>query len=92
MKANRSTGIDKISVRLLQEAGTTILNFQPYIINLSIKTGIFPEDCKIARVTPIYKSDDLAECANYRPISVISKVANTYQKLIFNRLISFVSA
>ena len=56
MKANRSAGIDKISVRLMQGAGSTILESLHYIFNLSINTGIFPDDWKIARATPIYKS------------------------------------
>ena len=91
MKANTSAGIDKISVRLLQEAGTTILESLHYIFNLSIKTGIFPEDWKTARVTPIYKSDDKTECGNYRPISVISNVAKIFEKLIYNQLLAFLN-
>ena len=91
MKAKRSAGIDKISVRLLQEAGTTILESLHYIFNLSIKTGIFPEDWKTARVTPIYKSDGKAECGNYRPISVISNVAKIFEKLIYNQLLVFLN-
>ena len=91
MKAKRSAGIDKISVQLLQEAGTTILESLHYIFNLSIKSGIFPEDWKTARVTPIYKSDDKAECGNYRPISVISNVAEIFEKLIYNQLLVFLN-
>ena len=91
MKAKTSADIDKISVRLLQEAGTTILESLHYIFNLSIKTGIFPEDWKTARVTPIYKSDDKAECGNYRPISVISNVAKIFEKLIYNQLLAFLN-
>jgi hypothetical protein len=56
---------------------------------LSINTGIFPDDWKIARSTPIYKSDDKAECGNYRPISVISNVAKIFEKLIYNQLLAF---
>jgi hypothetical protein len=91
MKANRSAGIDKISVRLIQGAGGTILESLHYIFNLSINTGIFPDDWKIARATPIYKSDDKAECGNYRPISVISNVAKIFEKLIYNQLLTFLN-
>jgi hypothetical protein len=59
MKTCKSAGIDKISVKLIQAAGKTILKSLKDIFNLSFNTGIFPDDWKIARVTPIYKSDRL---------------------------------
>jgi hypothetical protein len=58
MKTCKSAGIDKISVKLIQAAGKTILKSLKNIFNLSLKTGIFPNDWKIARVMPIYKCDN----------------------------------
>ena len=75
MKTCKSAGTDKISVKLIQAAGRTILNSLKNIFNLSLNTGIFPDVWKIARVTPIFKSDDKTDCGNYRPISIISNVA-----------------
>jgi hypothetical protein len=39
------------------------------IFNLSLCTGNFPSKFKLARVTPLYKSGDIADMNNYRPIS-----------------------
>ena len=39
-----------------------------YICNLSLKTGIFPDYLKIAKVLPFYKSGLLNEVSNYRPV------------------------
>jgi hypothetical protein len=50
MKTCKSAGIDKISVKLIQAAGKTILKSLKNIFNLSLNTGIFPDDWKIARV------------------------------------------
>ena len=75
MKTCKSAGIDKISVKPIQAAGRTILNSLKNIFNLSLNTGIFPDDWKIVRVTPIFKSDNKTYCGNYRPISIISNVA-----------------
>ena len=41
-------------------------------MNLSILTSTFPEDMKIAKVTPLYKKKDKTDVSNYRPISVLS--------------------
>ena len=83
--------IEKISVRPVRFAGSTILETLLHILNLSIITGIFPDDWKNARATQIYKSDEKAESGNYRPISVISNVARIFEKLIYNQLSLFLN-
>ena len=40
-----------------------------YIFNLSLAKGIFPDDLKIARVTPAFKAGNENKVGNYRPIS-----------------------
>ena len=59
------------------------------IFNLSLQSGIFPDDWKLARITPIYKDGSKTECGNYRPISVICIVAKVFEKLVYNQLRSF---
>ena len=77
MKTNTATRIDKISVRVIQFEGITILESLHHIFHLCIRTGILPDDWKIARATPIYKSDDDAE---------YSKI---FKKLCNNQLLFF---
>ena len=38
-------------------------------------TGIFPNDLKVAIISPIHKSGCKTRCNNYRPVSVLSAVA-----------------
>ena len=54
-------------------------------------TGIFPNDLKQSRVTPIFKDGDKRECGNYRPISVISTIAKILEMLISNQLAFFLN-
>ena len=39
-----------------------------YIFNLSLAKGIFPDDFKVARVTPVSKAGNENEVGNYKPI------------------------
>jgi hypothetical protein len=56
MKMRKSTGLDKISTKLIKQAGDTITgSLLEVFINLSLGTGIFPDDWKFAKVTPIYR-------------------------------------
>ena len=55
IKTSRSTGHDGISSELLKLINNDISACITLIINQSIKSGIFPDRLKIAKVTPIYK-------------------------------------
>jgi hypothetical protein len=86
MKTKKAEGPDKITNKLLKAAGYTIYESLLYIFNLVLVTGIFPDDLKQSRVTPIFKDGDKSECGNYRPISVISAIAKVLEMLISDQL------
>ena len=50
------------------------------IFNCSLTTGIFPDDRKCAKVTPLFKQGSSSDMNNYRSISVISVVAKVVRK------------
>ena len=60
-----------------------------HIINLSIQHGIVPDEMKIARVMPIFKSDDQSLLTNYRPISVLPSFSKFFERVIYNRLMQY---
>ena len=60
-----------------------------HITNFSIQHGIVPNEMKIARVIPIFKSDDQSLFTNYRPISVLSSFSKLFERVIYNRLIQY---
>ena len=59
------------------------------VYNKSFREGSFPEVLKIAKVIPVYKGDDAANPGNYRPISLLSVFDKLLEKLMYNRLDSF---
>jgi hypothetical protein len=61
------------------------------LFNESLKSGIFPACLKTARVVPIYKAGDRQSVGNYRPISTLSVLSKIFEKLMYARLISFIS-
>ena len=65
MKTSKSAGPDKISAKLLKEAGDSILKSLVYIFNLLLETGTFPEDWIAACVSHIYKARSRSDCGNY---------------------------
>ncbi len=72
MSANKATGIDGITSRSLKACAPVICDSVAFIMNLSISTGIFINDWKVAKVIPLYKSGNAFVVSNYRPISILS--------------------
>ena len=62
-----------------------------FIYNLSITDGCVPNSLKYAYVTPVFKSGDQGLMNNYRPISVLPVFSKILERLVFNRLYSFVT-
>ena len=60
-------------------------------LNLPIEKGIFADDSKIAKATPIYKADDKSNLSNYRPISVLSCFSEILKRIMYNRLYQYLT-
>ena len=80
LKANKSTGLDKIPAKILKLSSDIIAPSLAFIFNLSLETGIYVDDWKRARVIPIYKAEDKRKCENYRPISILPIVRKSLKE------------
>ena len=54
--------------------------------------GIFPNELKIGKVTPIFKKGDKQKFENDRPISILPIFGKIFEKVIYVRLYSFLSS
>ena len=61
------------------------------LINLSSKSGVFPDRLKIARITPIFKGRVKFDRENYRPISILPVVSKIHEQLVNEQLQSYAS-
>ena len=84
-------GLNSIPTNILKEYKKILSLPQALIINISFKTGIFPELSKIAHVFPVYKKGDQLNCSNYRPISLLSNTSKVFEKAMYSRLYDFLN-
>jgi len=55
LKVLKSTGLDMVPARFLKDGARNLYGPLNYIINLSILSSTFPDEMKIAKVTPLHK-------------------------------------
>ena len=52
------------------------------LVNLSIKQSLFPDQCKMAKLKPLFNKGSKSEPKNYRPISLLPVVSKIIEKTI----------
>ena len=72
LDTNKATGPDKISQKMLKEAGDSIAPSLTKLFNLSLNQAKYPSQWKKAHVLPVFKKGDSALIDNYRPVSILS--------------------
>ena len=63
-----------------------------YIINLSLKSGVFPEELKPAKIIPLPKSGDTSDVKNRRPVSILNIFSKLFEKSIYVRLLEYLTS
>ena len=86
LKINKSPGHDGVSFNVIKKCFGELCEPLKYLFNLSIVKGIFPDDLKIVKVTPIYKADNSSNISNYRSISVLPCFSKMLERIMYNRL------
>ena len=79
---NKAQGLDNQSRKFLKDGATVLAKPISQICNLSIKYSIFPSDCKIAKLKPLFKKGSKTDPQNYRPISLLPLVSKIIEQVI----------
>ena len=87
----KATGSDEIPPKFLHMAGNSVSKPLCHLVNQTITHSTFPEACKEANVTPIFKKGDHLQKSNYRPVSVLSATSKLIESCINTQIQSFVS-
>ena len=78
-----------IPVNVLKKCSDILSVYLDRFINSFMTQGIFPDLLKIGQISPVYKKGNSQLMDNYRPISLLPCFGKIYEKIIYNRLYSF---
>ena len=88
MKPNKTSGWDQINDIIIKTIHSIEPQFLLKLFNICLRFGYFPKLWKISVIKILLKSKDKdkSEVKSYRPISLLSKIAKLFEKLIINRI------
>ena len=88
----KSPGPHDIPINILKMAAPIIVPLPVNEYNLSFKSGVFPDQMKLAKVIPLFKAGSKLLLSNYRPIcsKLFEKIVfkHFYNHLTLNHLIT----
>ena len=88
LRINTAAGHDKVPMWSVKESINYISEPLTYIINLSINSGVVPDQMKLARVVPLFKSGDKRLFSNFWPVSVLPIFSKFLEKIAYFCLIN----
>ena len=91
LDGKKSGDIYNISPDLVKLNSQIIAQILTIIFNKSVQEGCFPTAMKKAKIIPIYKGESVLSVGNYRPISLLPIFSKIFERLIYNRLIDFIT-
>ena len=86
---DNGNNVNSIATSVLVDSKHIISPTIAHIIDLCIEQGYFPENLKTGCISPIFKGGDREKVNNYRPVCSLSPFSKIIEKVIYNRMISF---
>ena len=91
IKNKHSCGDDEIPTSIVKLSIPELSGVLCYIINNSLREGIFPQQLKLALIKPLYKGGDRGAFGSYRPISLLLGFSKLFELVVCDRLVNFMT-
>jgi hypothetical protein len=85
----KSEDFNGVSMFFIKKFKNLIVAPLRHIFNCSFTSAVVPQQFKIAKVIPLFKSGDRSLPDNYRPISLLSCFSKIFEKVVCTRLTNF---
>ena len=91
MPPNKSPGLDKTSLRVIQDSLPVILGPLTDIINRSLTSSTFPDAWKSAELIPLLKEGDHQLASQNRPLSLLVVASKICERVVLNQLSTYLA-
>lgn len=84
LQSSSAPGPDNIPAKILKATNTASSRFLQIIFTQSISEGTIPDDWKLSKVTPVFKSGHKSDPSNYRPIALTCIACKLLEHIIYS--------
>ena len=85
----KASGLDEVSGIFLKDGADIICTPITQLCNLSIAQCSFPNDCKTAKLKPLFKKGSMTDPKNYRPMSLLPLFSKVIERIIHDQTETF---
>lgn len=89
LKNSKAVGHDDLRTDVIKKNAYIIAKPLAHALNLSLVQGSFPDILKKSVVKPLHKKGTKTDMGNYRPVTIVPIFSKIFEKVMYNRLISF---
>ena len=82
LSPNKATTHNNIPPKILRQSAEVTANTLQLLFNNTISNSEFPENLKLAGVTPVFKKKNPLDKTNYRPVSVLPPISKCFERLM----------
>ena len=86
LKANKATGCDQMPAKILKIISPSLATPLANLVNMSLSQSQFPQELKLADVSPIFKKKDNLDKANYRPVSILPSISKIFEGIMADQM------
>ena len=83
--------MEGITYEVLNDSSKVIANQMLDVINSSLNEGIFPEEWKISKITPVPKVSNAKTCDEFRPINTVPVYEKLLETVVKHQLLTYCS-
>src|SRR5436190_24122152 len=88
---SRAVGSDNISIDMVKAVSPYAIEAITYLVNHSLKTGVFPRRWKKSIVIPLPKIARPQTVNHLRPISILPAMSKILEKVVVSQMVSYVN-
>lgn len=82
-------GPDHIPIKFIKIAIDQFIPVLEHLFNFCLQSSVYPIVWKMANITPIAKIESPEECKDFRPVSILSCLGKTLEKLVHQQIIKY---
>ena len=86
----KATTSNSIPPKILIKSSKVSASVLHKLFNDSIEKSDFPQNLKLADITPVYKKNDPLDKTNYRPVSILPVVSKSFERIMQKQINDFI--